>query len=211
MSRADTRRGQGGFTLLEVLLVLVLLVPTIGMVLTSSGKATRSMASDEVVARTLENLQRSAERIAHAIRPCSLATYRMRADQSDVDDTRASAIGEWIDNVDGQARTGMRFQSASGTMSLNASALGGQQTVWFRISASETANGIDDDDDGMVDEGEVVLDRTGSSVVLATNVELCTFTLTGRMLQVTLRAAVRTPDGRVSRFRVVESLYLRNN
>ena len=41
-----------------------------------------------------------------------------------------------------------------------------------------TQNGTDDDNDGMVDEGAVILEYDGSEVTMANNIEVCTFTLT---------------------------------
>jgi len=44
------------------------------------------------------------------------------------------------------------------------------QTYRWEIESTETLNGKDDDEDGLVDEGELVLLRGGERTVLATNV-----------------------------------------
>lgn len=202
---------QTGSTLLEVLVVAALLIPIIALMMTGTDRATQTMAQDETIAKTMEGLQRSAIRISHVVRPCSLGTYRMAANQEDVNALRAAAVGEWIEPEPGLPRTGIRFRAASGTLYINAAALTAVRTVQFRLEPGETQNGVDDDGDGLIDEGDVVYDQDGTEVLLTRNVERCTFALTDRTLVIELRAGARRKDGQVQRFTARQTLYLRNN
>ncbi len=56
-----------------------------------------------------------------------------------------------------------------------------------------------------------MLDYDGVRVALASGIESCLFTLTGRLLTIELRSAVQGRGGAVQRFGVREILYLRNN
>jgi hypothetical protein len=157
----------------------------------------------------METMQRSAVRIAQIARPCALTTYRVRSVLADVP-LRAAAAGEWIEPIDGETRGAIQFRSASGTLSLNAAALTEPRELQLRLDSGESVNGRDDDGDGLVDEGQLVLTYDGASVAMANGIEGCTYTLTGRLLAVELRAAVRRRGG-VQRFTVQETIYLRNN
>ena len=200
-----------GFTLLEVCVVSAMLVLLVGVVFTSTRTVTSTMSEDDIVAKSMEQLQRSAVRIAQIARPCSLVTYRMISTPWDVANLYATAVGEWVEPVDGQARSAIRFQSADGQLSVNAAALTSPRTFRLVLDDGELPNGVDDDGDGMIDEGEVMLDYDGSSVVMANNVETCNFTLDVRTLAVELRSATRRRDGSLQHFTIREHIYLRNN
>lgn len=202
---------QDGFTMVEVMVVFVLLVPTLGLILTCTETASRNLAIDDTVAKTMETLQRSAVRISQIARPCAMTSYRMQATAADVAAALATTVGEWIEPVDGQPRTAIRFRSATGTVSMNASALTSPRTFRFVMDPRETDNDVDDDGDGMVDEGKVIMDYDGNRIAMAGNVESCTFTLTNRLLRIELRAAARRRDGSIQRFTARETLFLRNN
>lgn len=228
MRRSDQR----GFTMLEMMAVLALLVPMLSIILRATSTTAGNMIADDNVARCMENLQRSAIRIAAIIRPASISTYRMEANQVDVDETQrevyehsigntsyvrppgsgyATSVGEWIEPADGAARTGIRFRAATGKLSMNASALTPWRTLRFEMDAGEIANGSDDDGDGLVDEGAVVLDYDGTTVRMNTDIEQCTFNLEGRTLTILLQSGSHRRNGMVQRFTHREVLFLRNN
>jgi len=204
------RQRQHGFTLLEVTFGSVLLASAMGMIAMCIDTSNRSLHADDVVAQSMEALQRSAVRIAQVMRPCSLVTYRVLSTTADVPALAADA-GEWIEPVDGERRAAIQFRCASGIESMNASALTTPRLLHLELDRRETANGADDDGDGMVDEGDVVLDYDDLPVRLASKVETMSFTLTGRLLEIRLQSAGRRRDGTVQRFTVHETLYLRNN
>ena len=79
------------------------------------------------------------------------------------------------------------------------------------LDDGELDNDIDDDGDGMIDEGRVTLEYDGVTVTMAQNIEVMTFTLTGRLLTIRLNSAVALPGGGVQRFSTEETFYVRNN
>jgi len=211
----DTERSavdstQAGLTFVELTLVTTLLIVLMSIIGTSTLISTRALQTDELVAHSMETLQRSAVRISQVLRPCSIITYRVAAVAADVP-TYASAVGEWIEPVNGDPRESIRFQSADGQLSLNATQLTTARAFRLQLDDGETDNGVDDDGDGMIDEGSVMLEYEGVEVAIATNIETLTFTLTGRVLEIRMSSAAKRKDGGIQRFTVNETLYLRNN
>lgn len=201
---------QRGFTLVEVAVVAALLGGAMAMIAACLETTTRSLGADDLVARSMETLQRNAVRISSILRPCSLTTYQVLSTAADVP-TYASAPGQWIEPTDGEARAAIHFRAASGVESMNAATLTGWRGLRLELAAGETANGIDDNGDGMIDEGDVILDYDGASVRIASHIEGVSFTLTGRLLEIELRSGARRRDGSIQRFKIHETLYLRNN
>ena len=201
---------QSGFTLVELTLVASLLAMVMAGIATFLSAATTSIRLDDNVAVAMESLQRSAIRVSQVMRPCSISTYRVLSTAADVPLT-AAAAGEWIEPVDGESRAAIQFRSATGALSLNAEQLTDPRGFRLEVETGETANGADDDNDGMVDEGRLMMDYDGIPVALASNLEAATFTLNGRLLTITLQPAARTRAGVMQRFVANEVLYLRNN
>jgi prepilin-type N-terminal cleavage/methylation domain-containing protein len=201
---------QSGFTLVELTLVASLLAMVMAGIAAFLSAATTSIRLDDNVAVAMESLQRSAIRVSQVMRPCSISTYRVLSTAADVP-LAATAAGEWIEPVDGEARPAIQFRSATGALSLNAEQLTDPRGFRIELENGETANGADDDNDGMVDEGRLMMDYDGIPVALASNLEAATFTLNGRLLTITLQSAARTRAGVMQRFVANEVLYLRNN
>lgn len=207
---APAPAAQSGFTLIEVVLVSALLAVAVGAVAMSVRTTTQSLTADDLVARAMETLQRSAVRIALIARPCAITTYRVLSDSADVP-VRATAPGEWIEPMDAEERSSIRFAAADGRLSMNAASLTTPRTFRLVLDDGETANAADDDGDGMIDEGRVTMTYNGTDVVMASNVESCTFELTGRLLTIRMRSAARGRGDNVQRFAIEETIYLRNN
>lgn len=204
-------KSERAFTLLEVMLVMALVVPLVSLILGTTMVSTQTLEVGEAEANTSESLERTLQRVASVTRACLLSTYRVEANEADVSSGRASAVGQWIDPVDLEARSSIRFQSAAGVLAMNAAVLTEPRTIRLVRDAKELANGLDDDGDGLVDEGRIELIYEGERVDLARNVESCTFTLERRLLRIDLHAAKRRADGRVVRAGSSQSLFFRNN
>ena len=201
---------QAGFSFVEMMIAASLLTAVIAFVANAVTFSTRAIDVDESVAKAMESLQRSTMRIAQMIRPCSLGTYRVEATDADVP-ARAAAAGEWIEPEEGEVRTAISFQSAAGVVSMNAARLTSAQVLRFAMEASEVDNDADDDGDGWIDEGDVVLETDSGQVTMAAHVEGLTFALTGRVLTIVLANAARQRGGAMQRFSVEETLFMRNN
>jgi len=201
---------QSGFTLVELTLVAALLAMIMAGVAAFLGAATTSIRLDDNVAVAMESLQRSAIRVSQVMRPCSISTYRVLSTQADVP-AAAAAAGQWIEPVDGESRAAIQFRSSTGELSLNAQQLTDPRSFRIQLEPGETENDADDDGDGLVDEGRLMMDYDGIPVALASNLEAATFTLNGRLLTIRVQSAARTRAGIVQRFTAEEVLYLRNN
>ena len=174
------------------------------------GAASFSIQADDKIAVAMESLQRTAVRTAQILRPCSISTYRVPSVAADVP-LYAPAAGEWMEPIEADPRPAVQFRAADGQLSLNAAQLTDVRSLYLQPENGEVPNGIDDDGDGLVDEGRLMLDYDGVPVALASGIESCLFTLTGRLLTIELRSAVQGRGGAVQRFGVREILYLRNN
>lgn len=210
MKRTPGGVAQGGFTLVEVTLVAALLGLALGAVAMTMQTTTSSLAADELVARATGSLQRCAVRIAHVARSCALTTYRVCATAADVP-LRATAAGTWIEPLDGEDRASIQFRSADGRLSMNATALTTPRDFRLRLDAGETQNGLDDDGDGLIDQGSLLMSYDGLDIELGHDIEACKFTLDGRLLAIELSSAARRKDGTVQRFTIRETTYIRNN
>jgi len=210
MTVMQTRR-DSGFTLVEVIIVMALLLPMLGVVLSSSDVALQSMRASEAAADAVENVQRIAQRVTQFIRPAVLSTYRMEATDSDVALGRAAAAGDWVDPVNLEPRTVMQFRSADGVLAINASALTPVRVLRFRLDPGETVDGTDEDGDRLIDEGSIVYETDGDEIVIGTGIEQCTFTLDARKITLRLRAAKRRGDGTIARATTIQALTFRNN
>lgn len=201
---------QGGFTLVEVAVTSTLLGGAMALIAMCADTATRSLGADDLVAKAMETLQRNAVRISSVLRPCSLATYQQMSTTADVP-VYATAAGQWMEPVDGEACSQIQFRAAAGTESMNAATLTGMRGLHLQLARGEIKNGRDDNGNGLIDEGDVILEYDGVSVRVASNIERLTFTLTNRLLQIELHSGARRRDGSIQRFTVHETLYLRNN
>lgn len=203
---------QKGFSLIEVMIAAVILVPTLGLVLNTTQSVNSHLVMDDTIGASVESLQRSVTRVSKLMRPCSLATYRMAADQTDVEEGRANHVGEWIEPVAGVTRNSIYFRSADGRLSMNALNLTPPRTLRFVMDSHEIANGRDDDGDGLVDEGRVEMIYDGMRVPLVSNVEGCSFSLQDRRVTIEMRSGIRRRGAsQTQRFTAREVLYLRNN
>jgi len=210
MKRADRPSASGGFTLVEVVIVATLLSLAMSIISMCLSTATASLGVDDLVARSMETLQRNAVRIAQITRPCAISTYRVLSTSADVP-LHAAAAGEWMEPLQDDPRPSVQFRSARGELSMNAAGLTAPRTLRIQLDPGEVENGIDDDGDGMIDEGRVMLRYDGVDVAMAQNIERCVFTLSGRLLTIEMRSAARRRDGGLQRFTVRETIYLRNN
>ena len=140
-----------------------------------------------------------------------ITTILMQAIQADVTAGRATAVGEWIPPTDLIWRPGIQFQSASGLLSMNAALSTSPRRLTFELEAGESANGVDDDGDGLVDEGGVRLLHDLVTIAVVRNIEICEFRLNGRMLRVRIASGRNDRSRTVIRAVLEQSFYLRNN
>ncbi|MEZ5965444.1 MAG: hypothetical protein R3F56_16545 [Planctomycetota bacterium] len=216
-----TRSQQAGFTLLEAVAALAIMVPILGSILSINAMVNREISSSDQAALVSETGRRVGERLGQLARGGLLSTIQVKADASDVAAAEALALsipgthvptlGEWISPPAGFARDNLSLQSAAGVETLNAAATTTARLFEFAMDATESANGKDDDGDGLIDEGKLLLTIDGKRVTLADGVERCLFSLDGRILTVDLRCGRSNSRREAYRATSQHKIYLRNN
>lgn len=213
---------QQGMTMLELMVVLVVAVPILGSVLATNRMVREENTAMSAASDVAESCRLAGQRLALYARAGLLSTCAVRATQADID-TATDAhsldpsipipdLGEWISPYEDTSRPTFRFQAADGVLSLNATALTPEREFELALEPTETANGADDDGDGLVDEGVLQL-RIGTTrlELISTGVERCEFSLSGRTLTMTLQCARRDHEGHVYRATATHMIYMRNN
>ncbi len=189
-----------GFTLVEVLVVTALLLPMLIAIATTTGLVQNSMSVNEVRGDLSRKMHRVAEDVGRLMRSAALSTMEHRHEPGEA----------WHFPTELVTGVSLRFRHAEGLLSINATSLSSLRTLEFVLEPGETDNGLDDDGDGLVDEGSLMQFQDGISWRLARDVEFCTFTLEGRVMRFVLTCA-REVDGRILRATVRRSCFIRNN
>ena len=189
----------------------LIFIPIMVAISTTTGMVSSTVNANDQSAEVLETLRRSMQRVAQLVRPASLSTIRIQAIQAEVDAVKASIVGDWIDPTDLEARPGVRFESADGVLSMNAAALTLPREITFVMDTDEADNDLDDDGDGMIDEGRVHLLYDTTRFTLADSIEACSFTMDGRLMRIRMEAVRRDAKQRLYRATVVQTYFLRNN
>ena len=200
-----------GFTLIEMTIVLAVAFPILAGLAMTTTSVNQSLEANRRSADVNSYSRRALLRIANLIRPAQMSTIRVLSVPRDVTELRATKVGEWIVPSDLVERPGLEFRSASGLLSMNASLTTSERRIVFVRDPGELKNDVDDDGDGLVDEGRVMLLQNGVTLDILKNVEDLSFELDGRLLTVRLGVARRATNGRIYRFSTESHFYLRNN
>jgi hypothetical protein len=209
-ARAVTRT-QAGFTLIEALVAVTFLVPVLLGAVQLTQVVGRSVDTSVTSTQSQAQLQRTLRVVSEFTQTMKMASLRMRAVAADVTAGIASNVGDWIDPTDLVWRPAVQFVSAAGELSMNARLSTSARQVVFTMEPTETANAIDDDGDGFVDEGQIRLLHEGNEIAIVHNVESCSFNLEGRVLRARIGVARRAGDGRIDRAVLERAIFLRNN
>ncbi len=209
--RACDESDEVGFTLIEVMIVLAIAFPILTGIALTTTSVNKSLEANSRSADVNSYSRRVLARIGNLIRPAQMSTFRVLAAAQDVTENRASKVGEWILPTDLVWRPGLEFRSASGLLSMNAVLSTSLRRVVFVRDPGELDNDVDDDGDGLVDEGRVILLQNTVTLDILKGVEELSFALDGRMLKIRLRVARRATDGRPYRFTTESQFYIRNN
>ena len=177
-------RRQAGFTLIEMILVMALLVPVLYGIVSAPGVISGSVHANRGEASIGLKCRMHAERIASLLRPSSVGSLQMQD------------MGVWTPMLDDIWCSGLQFQKVRGVPTPNSLPLTAPSTIEFALAPGEAAfavNGKDDDRDGVVDNGFVRL-TSGSTVSRLTGrVERFRVRKSGRTLQIELAVAERDP------------------
>jgi type II secretory pathway pseudopilin PulG len=211
MNQPRKRAAESGFTLVEAMITATLLAIILAAVANTTTVATRSTEENVASAESITQCRRYLERVAKLVLPAKMSTLKMPATQADVAALLAGSVGEWIEAPgDTQWRNGIQFLAATGTESMNAMLSTSTRALEFTLEPTESANGVDDDEDGLVDEGTVSLLHEGVIVHVLHGVEICSFQLTDRLLAIRMRCGFEK-NGRTHRADLTQRIFLRNN
>ncbi|HLQ36799.1 MAG TPA: prepilin-type N-terminal cleavage/methylation domain-containing protein [Planctomycetota bacterium] len=202
---------QSGFTLVEAAIVVAILGLIMAAVWNTTTTLNDTVRADSAGAEVMTQARRYVSRLARLLRAAKLTTMQVQAEQADVDAGLATVVGEWTGIPEGVWRHSIRFDDATGLLSMNAALSTSPRSMVFHLDPGEIANGLDDNSNGLVDEGHVSLLYEGVEVDVLLNVEECSYELEGRLLSVRVRVGQRDNKHRVYRATVIEQIYLRNN
>lgn len=223
-----TTSTERGFTLLEVMVSSVILVPILLAILATRDVVGITMNTNERRADVGDHLRRVARRVRKIARPGLISSVRVKANQDDIDEAEAAellrqtenpldppihipVLGEWVSPNEDDPRPNVQFVAADGKLALNASATTTPRSLEFELDPGEVDNDVDDDGDGLVDEGKLYFRYESSAFVLLDNVESCAFAMRRGVLVMCLQVARTDARGRIHRASTEQRILLRNN
>lgn len=225
----DNVRSSRGFTLVESMAVLAAMIPILIAILSTTTVVERSTDTNIRRSDIMTQHRKLADRLTQLLRPALTSSLRVRATQVDVDELQAIEaarmaanplatphpipnVGDWIVPPGPiTSRPGIRFQEAVGPISLVPDATTPPSTIERFLDPAETANGTDDDGDGLIDEGTLRGTMGDRGFALALDVEGISFTLNGKVLEVAVVLARKDQSRNVLRSTFRHSIWLRNN
>jgi len=224
MSRASNN---SGFTLIEIMIVVVVSVPMLAAVLTTSKAVGGLVHTNERSADAVNKLEETINKIGRFIRPASLATVETKATTADVaivntqEQAKLAADvnyvivvpteGTWLKSTIEGAKQSVRMQAPESVLAYSKTAMTTHRELEFVMDSNETDNDLDDDGDGLIDEGKLYLTYNGRRFLLTDGVENFTFTVNGSAVVVSLTVArMDQKDRRVHRATLARSFYMHN-
>lgn len=207
---------RSGYTVVELVLTAVMMVPILMAFLSISQSVSGSLETNERSGEADELLQRTAAGVERLLRPALRASLEVRADASDVAaaiaaGTPVPTIGDWIPAPELSPRPGLRFTALHGVPTAPTSIATTTRALEFVLEPDELDNDLDDDGDGLVDEGTLWRNDGDADLELLRGVEICTFEIDDNLLRLTLQWGRSDPASeRVVRSRCVHNIVIHN-
>ena len=199
-----------GLTLIEATIVVALIVPLLAVLIVAAKTLVGSFGASAQNAEITQLQLGATARAKQALLSSSRSSLRVQALAADVTAGRATAVGEWIRMPELDGRRSVELESATGEMGPALVLPTTTYRLQFTMDANEVDNGVDDDGDGMIDEGELAVLRAGDRVTSVDGVESCSFELDGRILRYSIRLAARDPSRKIRRTTIEDSVFFRN-
>ncbi|MFG0318853.1 MAG: type II secretion system protein J [Planctomycetota bacterium JB042] len=200
-----TNHESRGFSLVEVM-VTMLCLGVIGIgVAGVSTSSSRALTTNAVVLEGQMRADRCVERLERHLRAASLGSLEtlppgFETPQPLVEGVPADDL-RWLCFAYDPAQADALPTADAAQYSIEAIA-----------SAGDPTNGVDDDQDGLLDEVDLVLQRPGAAAETASrDVTQCSFTLDGRMLTISVVVRMRMPDGAPTTARSTRIVEIRND
>lgn len=239
-----------GFTLVELVIIVLVVLPMLAAIVGTSDLVLQTLNADARRAHVADDMRRTAERVANMLRGVVLTTVKIPARRKHVfaaiqanlhDNTVAvPKEGDLIDprdyddkghkedpyRADWKQLQYMEYDSPDDPLDCNQSSdvefetrfgllgLSGPRPK-FRLhhvpDRGEPEPGQDDDGDGLVDEGKLVLEQSqGRASVLVDGVEAFSITFDSRLLRFEITCARRTLKRGLYRATSRHSVIVRN-
>jgi hypothetical protein len=192
-----------GLTMVELVIVAAVLIPVLLTVLLTGSVTSRTISINERRSAVNGRVWMTMNQVVRPLRGASLS--RVLCFDPTIDE------GTWVAPQEGIEYSAIRFQSLADPKTSTLLTLAPLVTVAWQPEAGEVVDSIDQDGDGLVDEGHLILRRAGQGrVVLTNNVERFVVKRLGQSLEVRLQLGV--PHGRiVERASGTQRVILRNN
>jgi hypothetical protein len=211
---------QSGFTLLEAMVTTALVVPLLIAVVSTGDLVSKTLGANTAAADVVASIHDSTRRALVPLRAASKGTFEGGTVTAQTT-TKLGLLGKllvftrtlvgWTTTVDNTDYSCVRFASRHAASVSDGPSAPTSLQLEFAYDSTEIKNGIDDDGDGLVDEGRLFLTRPGGGrTVLLEGVESCTFKLDGRLLRAKMQVARKAPDGRLRRGVAEHVVFLRN-
>jgi len=191
-----------GFTAIELMIGLTILVPILFAVLSTGTVVTRSMAVNEGAAAVWADTVQIKNRILQFLRPASLGSMQIYDGMA------------WVLPAEATPYQTLRYRTLDAMPVTGQPYLKRGRELSFQLDRGETADGKDNDGDGLVDEGRIFLafsDSPASRSVLGSHIEQFSMMRKGRRFFISLQRARRDRNGTMHRATLQTSFYLRNN
>jgi prepilin-type N-terminal cleavage/methylation domain-containing protein len=185
MTFGRQRPGERGFTLLEMMIALLLILPVLYAATEANSRVNSVVAVNEVRAHLMAQSSAGMDRIAPLLRSTVLSTAQ----------ARATPWSPWTALANLTPACGVRFRSSLGPLWLDSTSLTEQRTIEFILDDGEASNSSDDDGDGLVDEGQLILREGSTNTALLADVTGCQFMLDGNLLSLSMTRVRRSHDG----------------
>lgn len=214
-------KNQDGFSLVELIVALTAMIPLMVAAFGTYGVAMGTIKTNQTESDVIRNLQYSLDEIRKLSRSAFLSSVRTRANAADVAAAEAAklldplvvvpTLGDWISVAAPVGRLSYAFMAARGGLTKSLAEATELRTIDFVMDTGETDNDLDDDGDGLIDEGQLLLNYGTTPVILATHIEEFTFSLAGRVVSITIKTARVGSNRWVFRKGMKQEFFIRNN
>ena len=201
---------ESGLTLIEVSISAAFMVPILFAMITMGNTVSKATAVNEARSRATEVLRTITANFERCIRSASLVTIATEDPNTNTQKAYGTT-NSWTKAQSMVKHTSLKFQAVDKAPT-ESSSLGVPVAFRFELDPDEAKNGLDDDGDGLVDEGRLVMYRgpTANPVVLASAVEKCDFIIADGAVTVSLTVAAKVGPRRLVRSQLSKTYFLRN-
>jgi hypothetical protein len=196
--------------MVELVVVQALAGPFLLVLGSAASGAIKSFSATERSSRAVADELLAIGEIERTLRSGRRRTLLCVATKTDVSLLRAATIGSWFPMPANEPRTELEVTWLTGDRELALLIPSQQLQLRFVRDPVDKADGLDNDRDGLVDEGSLQLFRGSQPTQLLGNVEVCTFKRVAIGIEITLRCAQLAGRGTWRRTNLTHTVVLNN-